>query len=64
MKFLGLGENATYSSIQRVKEELMYANELFGQLDAHVTTVENKSIEEIAEHVIQEYKKFTLNDEE
>ena len=64
VKFLGLDENATYSSLERVKTELMFANDLFDKIDAHIVSVENQSIEEMAEHIIQEYKKYQLNDTE
>lgn len=58
VKFLGLAENATYSNIERVKTELMFAHDVFDKLGAYIISVENQSIEEMAEHVIQEYKKY------
>lgn len=64
VKFLGLDENATYSSLDRVKTELMFANDLFDKVDAHIVSVENQSIEEMAEHIIQEYKKYQLYETE
>ncbi|MGO1930843.1 MAG: hypothetical protein ACTH1A_01670 [Ruoffia tabacinasalis] len=42
----------------------MFANDLFDKVDAHIVSVENQSIEEMAEHIIQEYKKYQLNDTE
>lgn len=61
VKFLGLDEKATYSNIERVKTELMFANDLFNKIGAHIISVENQSIEEMAEHVIQEFKKHQID---
>lgn len=51
VKMMGLGSQSTYNSIDRIKGELSYAEELFEKLGAHVISVENRSIEETAQQI-------------
>ncbi|MGX7108778.1 pyruvate, water dikinase regulatory protein [Facklamia miroungae] len=60
VEMMGLGEKATYSSLERVKQELMFADDLYHQLNATVINVENQSIEELAEQIIGHYNKLLL----
>lgn len=56
VKILGIGDNARYNSIERVKEELMFSENLFMDLGARMVNVENKSIEETAAEIEAKYK--------
>lgn len=56
VKILGIGGSAQYSSLERVKQELMYSENLFKELGAHMVNVENKSIEETAAEIESLYK--------
>lgn len=51
VKMMGLGSQASYNSIDRIKSELSYAEELFEKLGANVISVENRSIEETAQQI-------------
>lgn len=51
LKYLGLNEMANYINMDRIKEELVYADELYQALDAKIINVENKSIEESAAEI-------------
>ena len=55
---MGLGDSASYSSLERVKEELMFADDLYHQLGASVIHIENQSIEELSEQIISQYNKL------
>ncbi|MDR0921491.1 MAG: kinase/pyrophosphorylase [Lactobacillales bacterium] len=45
---LGLTEGSSYTTTERIQEELNYANEIFEKLQCRVIDVENRSIEETA----------------
>lgn len=41
--------------MERVKHELMFADDLFYRLKANVIYIENQSIEELSEQIITQY---------
>lgn len=51
VKMMGLGPSASYNSLDRIKGELTYADELFEKLGANIVSVENRSIEETAQQI-------------
>jgi len=51
VKVLGLHGPTDYNSVDRIKEELMYAEEIFAKLNATVINTEFKSIEESAFYI-------------
>ncbi|WP_240664039.1 pyruvate, water dikinase regulatory protein [Macrococcus sp. DPC7161] len=51
MKVLGLPNTGQYNDMQRIKEELIYAEEVFKRLNAIVINTEYKSIEESAFYI-------------
>lgn len=51
VKVLGLHGPTNYNSIERIREELIYAEEIFGKLNATVINTEYKSIEESAFYI-------------
>ncbi|UUX34998.1 pyruvate, water dikinase regulatory protein [Fundicoccus culcitae] len=53
VKMMGMASITTYSSLDRIKAELTYSEELFSRLNATVINVENKSIEEVAQSIEQ-----------
>ena len=56
MRLMGLHSTTSYNDIERIKAELIYAEEVFEDLGAHIINIENRSIEETAQ-IIEE----TLN---
>ena len=56
LKHLGLPEEASYSNIDRIKDEYRYAQNLYHELGIQVVNIENKSIEELAEEIVQLYE--------
>ena len=51
IRMMGLGERSSYNDLNRIREELSYAEEVFDQLGVSVINIENRSIEEIAQHI-------------
>ena len=51
VKLMGLASESTYNNMQRIKQELSYAEELYDKLDATVINMENRSIEETAQQI-------------
>ncbi|UOB20824.1 pyruvate, water dikinase regulatory protein [Macrococcus armenti] len=51
VKILGLTGQAEYNNLKRIKEELVYAEEVFNRLNATVINTEYKSIEESAFYI-------------
>lgn len=45
---LGLSQESKYSNIERIREEILYAEDIFKRLNAHVVNVDDKAIEETA----------------
>lgn len=62
VKVLGVGDSAKYNSVERVKDELMFSNDLYRELGARVINVENKSIEETAAEIETIYKRTDINE--
>ncbi|MGX7024686.1 pyruvate, water dikinase regulatory protein [Vagococcus hydrophili] len=56
---LGLTGSSSYVSLERIKEELKFSQNLYQQIGATVINVENKSIEESAQ-LIEEYGRTLL----
>lgn len=48
---LGISKTSTYNSLDRIKKELSYAEEIFNKLNATVINTEHKSIEESAFYI-------------
>ena len=48
---LGISKSSTYNSLDRIKKELSYAEEIFNKLNATVINTEYKSIEESAFYI-------------
>lgn len=53
VKLMGVTSTTSYNDLERIKMELSYAEELYAQLGAMVVSVENKSIEEVAQIIEQ-----------
>lgn len=51
VKLMGLAAHSTYNNMQRIKQELSYAEELYDKLGATVINMENRSIEETAQQI-------------
>ena len=49
VKMMGLASESTYNNMQRIKQELSYAEELYDKLGATVINMENRSIEATAQ---------------
>lgn len=49
----GLSEETIYSNIERIKEEINFAGNLYNKLDCYVINVAKRSIEETAEIIIR-----------
>lgn len=54
VKLMGVTSTTSYNDLERIKAELSYAEELYAQLGAMVVSVENKSIEEVAQIISQQ----------
>lgn len=57
LKALGLGDHATYATLQRIDEELAFFNELVEKIGCKVIDVSNKAVEETANVILQWYRK-------
>lgn len=53
LKSLGLSASASYANEDRIKQELMFADELMKQLDCFTIDVSNKAVEEIAGTILE-----------
>lgn len=58
LKALGLDKNATYANLDRIYEELDYANGMFLNLDCNVINVSTNAIEETAEIILNYHRKL------
>lgn len=58
VRLMGVTTATTYSNLERIKQEMSYAEELYHQLGAKVISVENKSIEEVAQ-LIEQFRLLT-----
>ncbi|MFD1018787.1 pyruvate, water dikinase regulatory protein [Thalassobacillus hwangdonensis] len=52
LKALGLGDQASYANMERIKQELDHFNKLVDRLDCKVIDVSNKAVEETANVII------------
>lgn len=57
IKLTGLGTTSAYNSLERIKKELSYAEELFEKLGVNVINIEDRSIEETAQQIELKLKK-------
>lgn len=65
LKALGLSDNATYANVNRILEELEYAESVMRRLKCPVINVANKAVEETANLIIELIKKYaTIREEE
>ncbi len=53
LKALGLGDHATYATLQRIDEELTYFDQIINKIDCEVIDVSNKAVEETANIIMQ-----------
>lgn len=61
MRMMGLNSTTSYNSVERIRNELSYAEELYEKLGARVINIENRSIEETAqviEEALEELAKY------
>lgn len=56
LKALGLGDHATYATLQRIDEELKYFNQIVDRIGCDVIDVSYKAVEETANIIMQKYK--------
>ena len=52
LKTLGLPPSASYAGMERILEELEYADEIMKQIGCEIVDVSNKAIEETADHIL------------
>ncbi len=52
LKALGLGDHATYASLNRIDEELAFFNKIITKIGCHVIDVSNKAVEETANIIL------------
>lgn len=57
LKALGLGDHATYATLQRIDEELAYFDEIIDKIGCEVIDVSNKAVEETANMIKHMYNK-------
>lgn len=60
LKFLKLSNDSIYSSMERIEDELNYANDLMDDLGCFVIDVTNRSIEETSDIIINYLNKNKL----
>ncbi|WP_203227631.1 pyruvate, water dikinase regulatory protein [Calorimonas adulescens] len=54
LRFLGLSDNASYASIDRIKEELKFSRKIMKALNCMVIDVTNKAVEETASIILED----------
>jgi regulator of PEP synthase PpsR (kinase-PPPase family) len=52
LRTIGLPEGAPYATLERIEEELAYANQVFRQLGCRVVDVTHRAVEETAERIL------------
>ncbi|WP_405101146.1 pyruvate, water dikinase regulatory protein [Oceanobacillus sp. FSL H7-0719] len=57
LKALGLGNQATYATLNRINQELEYFNSIVDKIGCEVIDVSNKAVEETANLILQMFKK-------
>jgi regulator of PEP synthase PpsR (kinase-PPPase family) len=60
LKSMGLSNSAVYADMNRIMEELEYAEKLMRKIGCHFINVSNKAIEESANIIIQIMKKTNI----
>lgn len=55
LKALGLGDHATYATLNRIDEELAYFDNIIDKIGCEVIDVSNKAVEETANIIMQMY---------
>lgn len=55
LKALGLGDHATYATLQRIDEELAYFDKIIEKVGCEVIDVSNKAVEETANIIMHNY---------
>ena len=55
LKALGLGDHATYATLQRIDEELAYFDKIIEKVGCEVIDVSNKAVEETANIIVHKY---------
>ncbi len=56
LKALGLGDHASYASMERIEEELKYFDKIVKKIGCEVIDVSNKAVEETANIILQKYR--------
>lgn len=56
IKLMGLDPGSRYANLERIRQELSYAEEVYHRLHAQVINVEDRSIEETAQIIEQAYQ--------
>lgn len=57
LKSLGLQVEASYANLDRIKEELAYAEGIMKQIGCEIIDVSNKAVEETASYIIEKLRK-------
>ena len=58
LEALGLGSNASYAQIQRIKDELDYFEKIVEKIGCNVIDVSNRAVEETANKILTLYKRL------
>lgn len=61
LKSLGLGQSSSYASLERILDELEYADNIMKRIGCPIIDVSNKAIEETAEIIISILRKNGVN---
>ena len=56
LKALGLGDHATYATLNRIEEELRYFDKIVNKIGCDVIDVSNKAVEETANIILHKYR--------
>ncbi|WP_202080670.1 pyruvate, water dikinase regulatory protein [Caldalkalibacillus salinus] len=57
LKALGLQAEANYANVNRIQQELQYANNIMDQIGCHTVDVSNKAVEETANIILERIRK-------
>lgn len=57
IKMMGLSSGTSYDDLERIKQELRYAKDVFSMVNAQIINIEDYSIEEIAQIIEESLKK-------
>ncbi|MEN1970675.1 pyruvate, water dikinase regulatory protein [Lentibacillus sp. N15] len=56
LKALGLGDQATYATMDRIQQELNYFNQIVSKIGCRVIDVSNKAVEETANSILRMFR--------